>query len=212
MKKFYTIFIVAFVFLFTSCFDYVQSISYEDGEYRLYYKVAFSRVFLEMSEIDSSDLIEEFEPEDIVAMGPNFKINPVETDLESGIEFSVTVDSKTNDPEQKKLLPSTSGSKYYIPFAVGEETDSFSDEFNFSSSEEDMIALALLSSVKCRVLVSKKIVPQVEVAYFEGRGGQHYSIPVYDYGDNFCFEVPVLLFAEDDKYRFDRIVVLKGQI
>lgn len=210
MKKIYLIFIVAFVFLFTSCFDYVQSISYENGKYRLYYKFALSQIFMELAEIDSSEFMEEFNPDDLLAMGSIFQVNPIETDLESGIEFSVTVDSKTNAPEQKKLLPSTSGSKYYIPFAVGEETDSFSDEFNFSSSEEDMIALALLSSVKCRVLVSKKIVPQVEVAYFEGRGGQHYSIPVYDYGDNFCFEVPVLLFAEDDKYRFDRIVVLKG--
>ena len=36
--------IILLAFMFTSCVDYVQSISYKDGNYHLYYKVTFSKL------------------------------------------------------------------------------------------------------------------------------------------------------------------------
>ena len=59
--------------------------------------------------------------------------------------------------------------------------------------------------------VFKNIIPVIETAYFTGKGGQNYSIPVYDYGDVHCLEVPFPILFEDGKYRTDRIVVIKGE-
>lgn len=46
-------------------------------------------------------------------------------------------------------------------------------------------------------------------AYFEGRGGQNYSVAVFDYGESFCMEIPFIVLFETGMYKFDRIVVIR---
>ena len=72
------------------------------------------------------------------------------------------------------------------------------------------IAEAIMSSAKCRVLISKKVIPSIEIAYFEGRGSQNYSIPVFDYGESYCLEIPFIVLFESGLYKFDKIVILKS--
>ena len=53
------------------------------------------------------------------------------------------------------------------------------------------------------------VLPSIETAYFEGKGSQNYSIPIFDYGDNFCLEIPFIILTQEGMYRTDRIVVIK---
>lgn len=46
-------------------------------------------------------------------------------------------------------------------------------------------------------------------AYFEGRGGQNYSVAVFDYGESFCMEIPFIVLLENRMCKFDRIIVIR---
>lgn len=76
-----------------------------------------------------------------------------------------------------------------------------------ADDEQEDIVLAMLSSAKGRILISKKIIPNIKVAYFEGRGAENRTVPVFDYGDDFCVEFPFILFLESDIYNFDKLVL-----
>ena len=156
-----------------------------------------------MEEFD--DFMEEFDDEFISSLPSFVSVKPVNTDIEVGAEISFSINPKEGTEEEKSILPKISGNKYFIPFM-------FADEFSsgdFDDYEDDEIAVALFSSAKCRVMISKKIIPSIDVAYFEGRGSQNFAIPVFDYGESFCLEIPFIIFFESDMYKFDRIVILK---
>ena len=59
-------------------------------------------------------------------------------------------------------------------------------------------------------MVGKNIIPAIEAAYFEGTGGQNCPVPVFDYGETWCMEIPFIVLFEDSMYRLDRIVVIRG--
>lgn len=61
----------------------------------------------------------------------------------------------------------------------GSEYFSFTDFMKSDDSESQAISEAILSSAKCRVMASKKIISSINNAYFEGRGGQNYSVAVF---------------------------------
>mgnify|MGYP003293715564 CR=1 FL=1 len=44
---------------------------------------------------------------------------------------------------------------------------------------------------------------------FEGIGGKNFAIPVFDYKNSFCLEIPFIVLFEKSLYNFDRIVVIK---
>jgi hypothetical protein len=200
--------ILLVVFSLTSCIDYVQSISYKDGKYHFYNKVTFSKLLMEMSDEDVDDFMEEFD-EDVVSSLPDFvSANPVETDLEVGAEISFSINPKEATEEQKTFLPKKSGNKYFIPFMFSEEFSSG----DFDDYEDDELAFAIFSSAKCRVLISKKIISKIEDAYFEGTDDENFEIPVFDYGDSFCLEIPFVIFFESYMYDFDRIVIIKEYV
>lgn len=208
MKKiFYLLLLVLVSLLFTSCIDYVQSISYEDGKYQLYYKVTLSKVLFAMGGENPEDMLESFD-DSMDDLPDNVKYQAVNTDLELGMEFSLAIDPRTGNGEEKEFLPTVSGKNCFIPFFLGEEEESFADSFSTDDEETRMMAEAFLSSAKCRVLISKKIVPSVQAAYFPGRGGQNYSVPVFDYGDSYCAEIPFSVLFESGMYRFDTLVVV----
>lgn len=208
MKKFLkTLPFILFLFCFTSCVDYVQSITYKNGKYQIYYKITLSKVLFAMMDQDPEEAFEEFGEGTLDEFPERYEIKAVNTDLEVGEEIFLKLDPKTTDEAEKEFLPKVSGNKCFIPFLLG-NNDSISDS---GTSDGEAMAQAMLSSAKCRVLISKSIIPVIETAYFTGKGGQNYSIPVYDYGDANCLEIPFVILFESGMYRTDRIVVIKGE-
>lgn len=193
---------------FTSCVDYVQSISYSNGKYKMYYKVTLSKVLFAMVDEDPEELFEDFDEEALTELPENVDVKPVNTDLEVGAEFTVLIDPHTTNNDEKLLLPKIAGNKCFIPFLLG-DNKSISDSVKSKDSEDEAFTEAFLSSSKCRVLISKNVLPSIETAYFEGKGSQNYSIPIFDYGDNYCLEIPFIILTQEGMYRTDRIVVLK---
>ena len=195
--------------LFTSCIDYVQSITYKDGKYQIYYKITLSKLLFAMADDDPEEIFEYFDEESLEDFPENVDVKPVNTDLEVGAEFLLLIDPKTTDETEKSFLPKLAGQKCYISFLFGREDFSFADFMKSDDSESQAISEAILSSAKCRVMVSKKIISSINNAYFEGRGGQNYSVAVFDYGESFCMEIPFIVLFESGMYKFDRIVVIR---
>lgn len=195
--------------LFTSCVDYVQAITYKDGKYQMYYKVTFSKVLFALAEEDPEAVFESLDVENLGEMPEDAYVRRVDTDLEVGAEFAFSIDPRTTVEEEKDFLPKTRGGKCYIPFMLGQEDYDFSDVMAGEDADTTAMAQAMLSSAKCRIFLNKEAFPQVTAAYFAGRAGQDYAIPVYDYGDDYCLEVPFITLFERDSYRLDRIVVLQ---
>ncbi len=210
MKKICTFFFLLLIpVLFTSCIDYVQTVSYKDGKYQIYYKVTLSKLLFAIADEDPEEIFEYFDEESLEDLPENADVKPVNTDLEVGAELSLLIDPKTTDESEKFFLPKVAGQKCYIPFLLGSE-DSLLDDFKESDDNEwQSFSEAILSSAKCRVMVSKKLISSVANAYFEGRGGQNYSVAVFDYGESFCMEIPLIVLFETGMYKFDRIVVIK---
>lgn len=211
MKRFTNI-IVLFVLclLFTSCIDYVQTVSYKDGEYKLYYKVTLSKMLFEMADEEPEEVFDVFNDDTLRDLPENIKVQRVNTDLEVGGEFFLNINPKTTDETEKALLPTVAGKKCFIPFLIGNESNSLIDYFKDEDSESQEITKAILSSAKCKILIDKSVLPVIDIAYFEGRGGQNYSIALFDYGISYCLEIPFIVLFETGMYNFDRIVVIRG--
>lgn len=209
MKNIIRLFFVLLICLFfTSCVDYVQSISYSNGKYKMYYKVTLSKVLFAMVDEDPEELFEDFDEEALTELPENVDVKPVNTDLEVGAEFTVLIDPHTTNDDEKLLLPKIAGNKCFLPFLL-RDNKSISDSVKSKDSEDEAFTEAFLSSSKCRVLISKNVLPSIETAYFEGKGSQNYSIPIFDYGDNYCLEIPFIILTQEGMYRTDRIVVLR---
>ena len=197
-------------FVFTSCVDYVQSVSYKNGMYQMYCKVTLSKLLFAMMNEDPEKIFDGFDDQALGDLPENVVVKPVNTELEVGAEFSFNIDPHTADESEKSCLPTVQGNKCYVPFIIG-QNKSIADSASSSSNDEgEAFAKAILSSAKCRVLIGKNIMPSIETAYFEGKGNQNYSIPVFDYGDDYCLEIPFIALCEEGMYRTDRIVVIKG--
>ena len=196
--------------LFTSCIDYVQSITYKDGKYQMYYKVTLSKVLFALGDEDPEDIFESFDEDTLKDLPENVDVKPVNTDLEVGAEFSLSIDPKTTDEIEKSFLPTVAGNKCFIPFLLVDKDSSIADAMKSDDNEAQGIAEAIMSSAKCRVMISKKVIPSIEIAYFEGRGSQNYSIPLFDYGESYCLEIPFIVLFESGMYKFDKIVILKS--
>lgn len=209
MKKLFPILLVISALFFTSCIDYVQSISYKDGEYQLYYKITLSKLLLAMGDQDPEEIFADLNDEALDSLPETVKVNAVDTDLEVGAEFSISINPRTTDEDEKALLPKTTKSKCYIPFLLGQDENSLANNMGSSDQEAQNITQAILSSAKCRILISKKIIPAIKEAYFEGYYGRDYSVPVFDYGESYCLEIPFILLFESSNYDFSRVVILK---
>ena len=194
--------------ILSSCIDYVQAYSYKNGRYEIYHKMTISKIVTELAEGFSEESIED--PDYTTEIYENWPYvgtpEKVDNDLEEGFESRISIDPKTDDAKEKSLLPTKSGKKYFIPFTFGK---TFSpDSIGASDEEASGLAGAFLSCAKCRILISKKIIPSIQSAKFEGINGYSgCTLPLHDYGDSFCVEIPVPLLFESNKYRLDRIVL-----
>lgn len=211
MKNFFRLFtIIIFSLYLTSCVDYVQSISYSNGKYKMYYKVTLSKAIYAMADEDPEEFFKDFDDEAFEEVPKNAIVTPVNTDLEIGVEYRFSIDPKTTDEIEKSFLPKISGNKCFIPFLFG-DSQSISDSINSDSDDyEEAFAEAIMSTAKFRVLINKGVISSIETAYFEGNGKQNYSIPVYDYGNDFCLEIPFTVLYKVGMYRTDRIVVIRN--
>ena len=195
-----------------SCVDYIQSISYKGGKYHLYYKVTFSKILMELAEEDVDDFMKDFNEEFVEPMPEFFSANPVNTELEVGVEFSFDIDPKNATDEEKDVLPKKAGNKYLIPFSFSNEL-SQADDFDSLDAESESIAMAMMSTAKFRILIAKNIIPKIDSAYFvaEDEDDENYYISVFDYGNNYCLEIPFLLFVDNYLYDLDRIVITRAE-
>lgn len=196
-----------FILCLTSCVDYVQSVTFKNGKYHMYYKVTLSKLIFAMADEDPEEIFRDFDEDEIGELPPNTSIKPVNTELEVGAEFTFEIDPKTTDETEKSFLPTVAGKKCFIPFLLG-QNDSISDSVG-SDSEGADFAAAIMSSAKCRILLSKNLIPEIETAYFEGKGGQNFSTPVFDYGEANCLEIPFIILTQEGMYRTDRVVIIK---
>lgn len=91
--------------VFTSCVDYVQSVTFKNGKYHMYYKVTLSKLLFAMADEDPEEIFMDFDEEEIGELPPNISIKPVNTEQEVGAEFTFEIDPKTTDETEKlKLL------------------------------------------------------------------------------------------------------------
>ena len=196
-------------FCLASCVDYVQSVSYKNGKYQMYCKVTLAKMLFAMVNEDPEKIFNGFDDQTLGDLPKSVVVKPVNTELEVGAEFSFNIDLHTANESDKACLPTVQGNKCYVPFIIG-QNKSIADSASSNNDESEAFAKAILSSAKCRVLIGKNIMPSIETAYFEGKGNQNYSIPVFDYGEDFCLEIPFIALCEEGMYRTDRIVVIKG--
>ncbi len=159
-----------------------------------------------MFEKDPEDLFNDFD-EDFDDLPKNVKINPVNTDLEVGVEIALSIDPKTKDEAEISLLPMVAQKKGYIPFPLGDEM--LADDIKtLKDSAAQELSEAILSCAKFRIIISKNVLPDIETAYFEGRGGQNYAIAFFDYGESYCLEIPSTVLFKSEMYKFDKVVVV----
>lgn len=205
MKKILYLFSLFLVsLLFTSCIDYVQSITYKDGKYQIYYKIALSKLLFAMADDDPEEIFEYFDEESLEDFPENVDVKPVNTDLEVGAEFLLLIDPKTTDETEKSFLPKVAGQKCYIPFLFGSEDFSFADFMKSDDSESQAISEAILSSAKCRVMVSKKIISSINNAYFEGL-----ITPILKVVADRIIQLPCLTMANHSAWKFHLSLFLK---
>lgn len=190
------------VICLTSCVDYTQSISLKDGKYTVYIKFTLSKTLFAMADQDADEWVDKLlEDENEVEA-----LRKVSTDVEVGAEGRFVIDAKTRDADEKAILPVISKTKVLLPFLPREAASGLKTD---DEDTNDMTA-AILSSAKCRILVGKNIISKIDSAYFAGKGGQNYSIAVFDYGEVWGIEVPFLVLMETSMYDFDNIVLIKG--
>lgn len=184
--------------MLTSCVDIIKAYSYKDGKYTVYAKVTLSKVMFQLAQMDANAWVDELLSNDTDNVAQR-----IETDAEAGAQWRKVISAKTRDSEEKKMLPTVSGNRVFIPL-FDEDIPSLPAD----DSDEGKLALAFLSSVKCRVLVSKNIVPSVDKVYIEGNGGQDYAVAFFDYGECWGFELPLITLFNNPQYNFKRIVVI----
>ena len=156
---------------------------------------------------DSEEIKKEFERE----LPDEFDYKIIDNDYEIGIEMLFTTNQRK--AAEKEFLPKIAINKYSVPFFLGTNDfvaamDSIDEEVD--AEYQDFLSLAL-SCIKGRLLISKKLIPTIKEAYFEGLSNKipNFTLPVYDYGDSFCIEVPVNNLSElSKKHTIDKIILI----
>ena len=208
MKKFnkiiLSVLLLSVVCLFTSCIDYVQTISFVDGQYISTYKVTMSKLLMEQTDSEDSFYMDIEDIEDSLAeMGCEYAVQNIDNDFDAGYEFALAVDEDDTDYD---FMPYLYHSELHIPFLLGQDSDEFEDILNDDDDEIQAITLMMLSSGKARVIIDKDIMPDIRGAYFAGYDSDC-DLPVYDYGDSFGVEIPLTVLALGSDYDLEYLIV-----
>lgn len=182
--------------LLTSCFDGLESISYENDEYKITYRLTISKLLLEMASSTSGESInyDSITEEISEQVLENASIEPVNTDLDFGVSATMRIKKDTKDEEQRKILPSVVDGKCFIPLLLKDER--FDDLGKDISSETDTTFLA---NAKWRILISKKIIADAKSAYIENTDTEERSyFSVTDLTDMYYIEIPFLFLMSEE--------------
>ena len=209
--KLFSILLLSSFFLFTSCVDYVQSISFDGENYNGYMRVTFSKGLLAVAEIDPEE--ELLTEEDIVNFPGDFKISEVSTEMEKGISLRFSENKNNLSYEQQKFIPiyDPTLDLYYIPFFLGEGENQEEIQESIENEEDELtngMTALMLSTTKCKIMIDKNVIPVINNVYFEGKDTEiDYKLSYFDYGNGYCIEIPFLLLVDDFPYDLTHIIV-----
>lgn len=195
LKKRYAIamlLVACSVFMFTSCIEIVESLSYSNGQYNVSARIMVQKKFMLMSEITPEYVQEILGTED----DGNVNITVIETEKESGVLVRNSIKPEaTSDKKMSSLLPKRKSGFVHIPLLTAS-----AEEVDFSQDIETQMTAMFLDNAKYRILIGKNIVPSISVALLttEVPAVPEISVPVYDEGNMYCIEIPLLTVLERD--------------
>lgn len=192
--------------LFTSCLDSVQTIDFSEDGFSYYFKMTVPKAIFEMEGEDPNSFVEDIEND--LSIPYNAQVNEINNDSEVGVEYYIDINLNTDDEEERALLPwlSEDESEMNIPFILGfHASEVFGDMSSYDEETQGMMYIAF-SSTKARVMVSKDLVPYMSGAYFAGYD-DYLDIPFYDYGNNYCIEVPLIYLAQYENFDVTTIII-----
>lgn len=207
IRKLCVFFICSSILFFTSCVDYVQTLTVDGDSYNSYYKIAIPRVFFESGEMTAEEFFLQLENFGSI-LPENSELNMIDNGEDIGLEFYVSVDVNTEDELEQEYLPYArqDGSEAFLPFLIGNFAEIF-NEILYAEGDEEMQALVFtyMSGSKCRLLLSKTAIPNLDLtgAYFSGENGEIWNLACYDYGESYCIEMPLSTLVLGNGYGLD---------
>ena len=198
--------LLACISLFTSCVDYVQSIKFDESGYESYFKLTVSKTLLAASGEEPDVILEDLDGiEDDLPRG--CAVNIINDEFDVGFDFRYKIDGFTNPQDAALFQPYLSDDQqdFMIPFMLGQQAAAF-ESFQGDTPEAQAMMLSYLASTKCRFLVSKSVVGEMEGACFYS-DTEYLEIPFYDYGDSWCLEIPLIYFNYRDEFDLSVIAV-----
>ena len=198
------ILLAGFILVFSSCFDVVQAVSKEGDDYRFYFKLTISNAILAFTGENVDTIFGDIEFGDIE---PGVSARKIVTEVDSGVELSAKISKNETDPDLLKLVPieKVDSVIIYLPYA-NDISESVNETDSKMSGEAETIAKLMLSTAKLRFLISKDILQAAKRAYFKTIDDGIKEVPIFNYGNDFCVEVPMLLFT-DDTISFDQLFI-----
>lgn len=203
LKKIKILSILVLPFFFTSCIDYLESLSYEDGKYHVVVKLTTSKSILELAEYDGEDLFSKITEN--IANIDSANVTMIDADDDIGIMYVADVDSK-NPGDNKDIIPEISKNKIYIPFLLSDLNDTSLQNMQNDADEFSLMMTEMFfSTSKVRILVDKNIVKNIKSVYFAG--SKNVPITFFDFGKQYYLEIPMTLLLSKEMPDFSRIVI-----
>ena len=195
--------------MFTSCIDYVQTLSLVDGYFLSNYKVTMSKYIMEQMDIESEDIFdisEEELEEEVSSYGCDYRAGVIDNDMDSGYEFGFAVDVDDGYPYDFMPVVYEDRGEIFVPFLLSEAASEISAGLYEEDEMSQAIALSMLNSARGRFIVSKSVLPEIRGAYFLGEEGD-FDLPVYDYGDSYAVEIPLIVLAMGDQFDLEYLIL-----
>lgn len=200
MKKVFWILCLCSLFVFTSCFEIMNSITYSKGQYHFSYRFMISKELMAMHESFSIDEIMGNE----TIMDEMFDITYIETQYEEGVIINYSIDPKIEKEDLKKHIPFKKGNDIYIPILFSD-----GDPSRDVNKEDLGPTQSLLQSAKFRILIGKDIVPVANTVLLTAGNNStlDLAVPAYDVGDMICIEIPLIdIIPAMSQYKYLRII------
>ena len=213
MKRLFTsAFFCAICLLFVSCFEIVESVSLDNGRYKISYRITVSKTLSELGELgnaigsydddyfddyDDFDYDELFDDIDILK-DPLVRRNlkRIDTEFETGFYFQVIVptNKKHSLYDIDDLIPVKKGNTYI--FSMDLFNDAHLDPEDVEEQLTSEFIKMFFGVAKYRILMSKSLMPTMTSARLV-RGSRIVSeVSFYDDGDVWSVDIPMPLLFE----------------